>query len=160
MTSSFSFGAAALLLASLIWAATLVAAPHIVSRVSDDAPVLRAAAVVYALASFICHQRPERSFRLSGVQVPVCARCEGLYLAAPFGIAGLMAARHRYRRAIASRDTWRWLIIGASMLTLLTLAWEWMTGEMTSGVVRAIAGGVLGAAVAATVTAVVVGDLR
>ncbi len=64
MTPSFQIGVVALLLASLIWAATLVAAPYIVSRVSDDAPVLRAAAVVYALASFICHQRPERSFRL------------------------------------------------------------------------------------------------
>ena len=160
MTPSFSIHAMALLLASLIWAGALVAAPQIVGRVSEDAPVLRSAVVVYALSSFICHQRPERSFRLSGVQMPVCARCAGLYLAAPLGIAGLLVMRQRYRRTIASREKWQRIIIGASMLSLLTLAWEWMTGEMTSGVVRAIAGGVLGAAVAAAVTAVVVGDLR
>lgn len=160
MTPSFQIGVATLLLASVIWAATLVAAPYIVSQVSEDAPVLRAAAVVYALGSFICHQRPERSFRFSGVQVPVCARCEGLYLAAPFGMVGLMAVRRRYRQVVASRHTWRQVVIVASSLTILTLAWEWMTGEMTSHAVRAIAGAVLGAAVAATVTAVVAGDLR
>ncbi len=160
MTPSFQIGVVALLLASLIWAATLVAAPYIVSRVSDDTPVLRAAVVVYALASVICHQRPERSFRMSGVQVPVCARCEGLYLAAPFGILWLSVLRRRYQAAIASRRTWQRIIIVALVLTLMTLVWEWMTGAMTSGVVRAVAGGVLGAAVAAAVTAVAVGDLR
>ena len=34
---------------------------------------------VYQLGSLICHQRPERSFHLAGVQMPVCARCFGLY---------------------------------------------------------------------------------
>jgi uncharacterized membrane protein len=160
MTASFQVRAATLLVTSVIWATALVTAPRIVSQVADDAWVLRASAVVYALGGVICHQRPERSFRRSGVQVPVCARCEGLYLAAPFGIAGLMVTRHRYRRVIRSRSTWRWIILAASSWTAVTLLWEWTTGEMTSNVVRAIAGGVLGAAVAASVTAVVVGDLR
>ena len=160
MTPFFPIRALALLLASLIWAATLVAAPLIVATVSHDAPVLRAAVAVYALSSFICHQRPERSFRLSGVQLPICARCEGLYLAAPLGIAGLMVTRRRYQRAISSRETWRRIIIVASVLTMMTLGWEWTTGEMTSGFVRAVAGGVLGAATAAAVTAALVGDLR
>jgi uncharacterized membrane protein len=159
MTSSF-LRAATLLVASVIWAAALVIAPRIVSQVADDTWVLRASAVVYALGGVICHQRPERSFRCSGVQVPVCARCEGLYLAAPFGIAGLMVVRRRCKRVIRSRSTWRWMILAASSLTVVTLMWEWTTGEVTSNVVRAIAGGVLGAAVAAAVTAVVVGDLR
>ena len=38
-----------------------------------------AAAVMYAAGSFICHQIPERSFHLDGIQLPVCARCFGLY---------------------------------------------------------------------------------
>jgi uncharacterized membrane protein len=131
-----------------------------VSHAEDDAPVLRAAAAVYVLGSFICHQRPERSFRIRGIQVPVCARCEGLYLGAPFGIAALMAARGRYRRAISSRGMWRRVVIAASIVSILTLAWEWATGSVTPNIVRAIAGALLGAAVAATVTAVVAGDLR
>ena len=106
MTPSFQIGVATLLLASLIWAATLVAAPYIVSEVSEDAPVLRAAAVVYALGSFICHQRPERSFRFSGVQVPVCARCEGLYCG-PFRYGSADGLRRRYRTLLSrARRTW------------------------------------------------------
>jgi uncharacterized membrane protein len=160
MTSSFQIGIATLSVGSLIWAATLVAAPYVVSHAEDDAPVLRGAAVVYVLGSFICHQRPERSFRLWGIQFPVCARCEGLYLAAPIGIAGLIAARRRYRRAIASRGTWQRILVGALIVSLLTLVWEWTTGSVTPNIVRAIAGAVLGAAVAATVAAVVAGELR
>jgi uncharacterized membrane protein len=160
MTPSFQIGIATLSVGSFIWATTLVAAPCIVSHVEDDVPVLRAAAVVYVLGSFICHQRPERSYRMWGIQVPVCARCEGLYLGAPVGIAGLIAARRQYRRAISSRGTWRRILIAASIVSILTLAWEWATGGVTPNIVRAIAGALLGAAVAATVTAVVAGDLR
>jgi len=43
------------------------------------------ATVVYLAAAQVCHQRPERSFETDGVAWPVCARCTGLYLAAPFG---------------------------------------------------------------------------
>jgi hypothetical protein len=45
-------------------------------------------------------------------------------------------------------------------VSILTLAWEWTTGSVTPNIVRAIAGALLGAAVAATMTAVVAGDLR
>ncbi len=34
----------------------------------------------------ICHQRPERSFFVNGSQLPICARCIGLYLGVLFGI--------------------------------------------------------------------------
>ena len=38
--------------------------------------------VMYAASSLICHQRPERSFYLLGAQLPVCARCMGIYAGA------------------------------------------------------------------------------
>jgi uncharacterized membrane protein len=48
------------------------------------------AACVYATGAVVCHQRPERSFFLFGRQLPVCARCIGLYagaaLAAPLAL--------------------------------------------------------------------------
>ena len=44
------------------------------------------ATVVYLAGGRICHQLPERSFHTHGVAWPVCARCSGLYLAAPFGV--------------------------------------------------------------------------
>jgi len=39
-----------------------------------------AAALLYAAGSRICHQLTDRSFAFAGMQLPVCARCFGLYL--------------------------------------------------------------------------------
>lgn len=34
------------------------------------------------LGSYICHQKPERSFKIGGRYFPVCSRCTGIYLGA------------------------------------------------------------------------------
>jgi uncharacterized membrane protein len=107
------------------------------------------ATAVYLAGGQICHQRPERSFSTQGVQWPVCARCSGLYLAAPFG--GLVALAHRRKwRARASARAMRpglkpgtsedgaakstpytsslayvRLLALAAIPTALTLLWEW-----------------------------------
>ncbi len=44
-------------------------------------------AFVFAVGSVICHQLPERSFFFDGRQLPVCARCTGLYLSGAAGLA-------------------------------------------------------------------------
>jgi uncharacterized membrane protein len=45
---------------------------------------------LYNFFSVVCHQLPERSWRLAGRQLPVCIRCTCIY----FGcLAGLIAAR-------------------------------------------------------------------
>ncbi len=44
-----------------------------------------AAAYLYAAASRICHQLTDRSFAYAGMQLPVCARCFGLYLSSAVG---------------------------------------------------------------------------
>jgi len=73
----------ALVAAAIVW--PLAAGGAVWHRAShpDDRPAL-GAAVVYLAGGRICHQRPERSFATRDVQWPVCARCSGLYLAAPF----------------------------------------------------------------------------
>lgn len=45
-------------------------------------------AFAYAVGGVVCHQLPERSFFVEGHQLPVCARCTGLYLG---GVVGLVA---------------------------------------------------------------------
>jgi uncharacterized membrane protein len=55
------------------WVALILLAPWL--------PVPLAAAV-YLFGAQICHQIPERSFVLDGVQLPVCARCLGIYAGA------------------------------------------------------------------------------
>jgi uncharacterized membrane protein len=44
----------------------------------------------------VCHQLPSHSFHLGGRQLPLCARCTGIYLGAFFTFFGL-AGRHRDR---------------------------------------------------------------
>jgi uncharacterized membrane protein len=39
-----------------------------------------------SLARYICHQRPERSFKFSGRYMPICARCTGFYPGILIGI--------------------------------------------------------------------------
>src|SRR5688572_16536441 len=50
-----------------------------------------ALAFIFAVGSLICHQRPERSFFVDGHQLPVCARCTGLYLSAAVGLTAWIA---------------------------------------------------------------------
>ena len=99
--------------------------------------------IVYAAGSRICHQKPDRSFHTSGVAWPVCARCSGLYLAAPFGaMAALWLGRTLTRRAALT------FMIVAALPSAMTLTWEWVSGTMPSNGVRAVAALPLGAAVA------------
>src|SRR5262249_46137120 len=50
------------------------------------APLLRSAnhpelaTAIYRTFSFVCHQIPERSFKLAGYQLAVCSRCTGIYM--------------------------------------------------------------------------------
>lgn len=132
--------ARALLAASLAW--PLILGSAVLARQHGRVPVWTTA--IYAAASRICHQRPERSFFTNGVQWPVCGRCSGLYLAAPLGAAvALRSARRRRRFADA-----RVLVAAAAVPTLLTIALEWMHVAAISTVDRAIAAVPLGLAIA------------
>ncbi|PWT85073.1 MAG: hypothetical protein C5B57_03695, partial [Blastocatellia bacterium] len=66
------------------WAIALPIATVAVSR--HEAPGSTVASwfalAVYAVSGLLCHQRPERSFHLLAVQLPVCARCVGIYAGA------------------------------------------------------------------------------
>lgn len=117
------------------WVAVLLATPFL-----PAAP----AAFMYVLGSRICHQIAERSFHLDGAQLPVCARCFGIYVG--FAAGALLApGRVRARRV---------LILGA-VPTLFTLLAEWSGVWQTSNVARAIAGAPLGIAVGlAVITAI------
>lgn len=63
---------------ALGWLVLLVAAPVAPTSL---------ATLLYAAGSFICHQRPERSFHIDAAQLPVCARCLGIYAGAAIGSA-------------------------------------------------------------------------
>jgi len=109
------------------------------------------AAAVYAAGSFICHQIPERSFHLNAFQLPVCARCLGLYGGGAFGsivgAAGLSRREHWRWRVPVRRQRWIAAAIAAAP-TLVTFVLEWGFGWRVSNATRAIAALPLGGAVA------------
>ena len=125
-----------LALAACVWVGLLVAAPFL------PAP---AAALLYALGSYICHQRPERSFHLAGAQLPVCARCFGVYIGAAMGaIAATRLRPVRFPRV---------LIAPSLAPALISLVAEWGGAWLPSNIARSLTGLLAGAIVAGVVLA-------
>jgi uncharacterized membrane protein len=103
--------------AAVVWVFALVGAPLALSRPALAFP----ATLLYDVSSRVCHQRPERSFHLGGVQLPVCARCFGLYASSAIG--GLLAwGSSRAWRHTISRS--RALLALAAIPTALTWGLE------------------------------------
>jgi uncharacterized membrane protein len=103
------------------------------------------ALAMYAAGSLICHQRPERSFHLLGAQMPVCARCAGLYAGTAVAAIVLWLKRPLTGRfSIGARR----LLLGCALPTAATLLYEWTTGQAPGNWVRLASGAPLGAAVA------------
>lgn len=105
--------------------------------------ILVAPPAAFAAGHFICHQRPERSFFLHGRQLPVCARCTGLYagaaVAAPIAIV---------LGAALSRNRARWLLSALALPTAITWSLEFVAGVPFSNVARFVAALPLGFAAA------------
>jgi len=136
--------------AAVVWAAMLPAASYVSAHGGGVASRLFAAAI-YAFGGVICHQLPQRSFALWAAQLPVCARCTGIYVGA--AVAALPMVRLKADPTIVvgsafSRTFIRRLLVIAVLPTIATLAFEWTTGETPSNMVRAFAGVPLGVAVA------------
>src|SRR5262249_38310806 len=75
------------LFASCTWAAALPLSTLVASMTRTPATAFGFAFVIYAMGGLVCHQRPERSFWLWGAQMPVCARCSGIYAGAALAAA-------------------------------------------------------------------------
>ena len=129
-----------LVAASLLWPALLAVAAW--QQTGDRTPAWTR--VVYFAGSRICHQRPERTFDTAGVEWPVCGRCSGLYLAAPFG--ALVAVGALARRRLPRQPAW-WLAV-AAVPTALTLGLEWFSLAHVTNIGRFVAALPLGAMVA------------
>ncbi len=130
----------ALAAAAVIWAALLAAAPVLPAVI---------AAPLYAIGSLICHQIPERSFHLAGAQLPVCARCIGIYAGVAVSVAGWGAGTRLDSRA---------LVVAGAMPVAVTVSLEWLGIWHPSNAVRAASGLLLGLAVGIAVASAVKRD--
>src|SRR5262245_16870995 len=69
-------------LAAVLWAAAIPLAAATLSGPAAPGVVRLTAALPYAIGAVICHQQSARSFALWSQQLPVCARCTGIYVGA------------------------------------------------------------------------------
>ena len=127
------FLASLLTTGAIVWTAALLLTPF--ALVSTHPRVVSSAVFVYEAAGRICHQRSERSFHLAGVQLPVCARCTGLYVS---GAAGALVAWLGWRRRPAFPRHTRAVLIAAALPTALTFGLEWLGLAHPSSTLRAI----------------------
>ena len=113
-------------------------------------------AFVYMAGSIVCHQIPERSFHINGVQFPVCARCTGLYVG---GLVGVMLWLLRRDRAMTTKAA-RVALVGAAIPTMFTLVTAQLAWWDPMNAVRAGLAAPLGVVVGAVVTAGLTRNLR
>jgi uncharacterized membrane protein len=130
-----------LLALAVLWAGALVVASYSASLAEPGPVSYSFALAVYGIGTFICHQRPERSFHLWMTQLPVCARCAGIYFGAAIGLLGLFLPISRLGGRVS-------LLAVALVPTTLTIAFEWATATMLPNAVRAAAGALLGVSAA------------
>ncbi len=157
---------------TVTWLATLVAVPFAMAHEVGGRPATALSAGSYLVGGLICHQRPTRSFRLWGVQMPVCARCAGLYGGAALGavVVGAWPSGHR-RAGRIRRDSsrgllggervpaLRWVVVGAAVPTGVSVVMETLGIVEGSAVIRAVGAIPLGVAVTWVVSLVIRGEL-
>jgi hypothetical protein len=163
--------------AATAWPMALLLAPVAAARPQPSGLGFGFAFVLYAAGSLICHQRPERSFHLLGTQLPVCARCMGIYAGAAMAacLLSMRPARERVEESpqpprppgktsrilgelgVLCGSTWdvftgspapRTVLLVSALPTAATLIFEWTTGHTPGNWTRAVSGVPLGAAVA------------
>jgi uncharacterized membrane protein len=117
---------------------------------------------IFALGGLICHQRPERSFFLDGHQLPVCARCTGLYQSGAGGFAGWLLVKLGRRWTPLPFEPR--LARRVALMSVLPTAFSVATGILGvwdgSNVTRAMLAIPFGACAGTIVAAVATKDLR
>ena len=144
--------------AAVVWLAMLPAAAYAVTLPADRTFPQMLGLTVYLFGSAICHQRPERSFYLFAEQLPVCARCTGVYAGAALAAVlyvGFFRRPATDHSAPVPTATARLILVLAAVPMVASLVYEWTTGDVPSNMLRATTGIAFGGAVAYVILAAV-----
>lgn len=141
----------ALAVGGIGWFAAVLLAPFAIH--SSSSILSHAAALVYAAGGLVCHQRPERSFWAADSQLPVCARCTGLYFAAALAAPCALA----FGSSVSGRSA-RLAALVAAVPTAATWSLEFAGLAHPSNTVRAVAALPLGFVAAWLVVSVALFD--
>ena len=139
--------------ASAVWAAAILLTPMLPTGAGW------LAALPYLVGSLVCHQIPERSFHLAGAQLPVCARCTGLYLGGALGLVFWATTIWRRRAPWSNWSALTALAVSGAP-TALTVATAWLGVADPPNVWRAMFAVPLGAIAGCVVGAVVTDHLK
>jgi uncharacterized membrane protein len=118
----------------LTLAAAVVAAPDFLT---DGFPAIGFA--LYRGFAIVCHQRPERSFWISGASVAVCSRCLGIYFGAAAGLLFRASRRIAMRLLIAATA----FNLFDAMTELAGLHGNWLLIRFACGLLLGTAGALL-----------------
>lgn len=114
--------AVGIMVLSVFWTILLILTPFFASEKLSVINSGMVIAATYAAGSLVCHQLSDRSFKISHIKMPVCARCAGLYAAAPFGaLVGILRAG---RGRVFSARRLRVVLIAATFPTVMTVCGE------------------------------------
>lgn len=138
----------AFIASSVVWALLLPLAPFVAARPHEVPLGGVFLYAVYIVGSGICHQLPERSFHLWGHQMPVCARCAGIYFGAAVAAVAASTTTTVRPAAVVPATQWRIVLACAALPAAISLLYEWTTGLMPSHWTRAATGLPLGAVLA------------
>ena len=136
----------------LVWVSALVWSPYVVTHHAPHQVSFVAATAMYVVSGVICHQRPTRSFRAWRTQLPVCARCTGLYAGAALGLLATLMLGMRRRTEHRRLHHARLALVLAAVPTALAIGGEALGFVQPSNLVRAAIAVPLGFAVACLVS--------
>jgi hypothetical protein len=145
--------------ASTTWLVWIAALPSLLGTSPVPRPLVLAAAFTYRIGSVVCHQDPARSFATAGIQVPVCARCTGLYAGAVLGALLALRWRTGRRRRAAGLAGARLVLVACALPTAVLWLAEWLLGLGVDNVDRCVSAAPLGAAVAWVIGLAIAGQL-
>lgn len=110
---------------------------------------------LFSLGSGLCHQLPERSLIFDGLQLPLCARCTGIYVGFLFTFIALVLMYRRCpRRGTLSRFYYISLFVLGLPLVFDGLS-SYMGFRTTTNDIRLLSGAAFGSILAAPIVYIV-----